>query len=613
MRAEPPEPTRRVRSTAARPDSTVPERPAERGWIVRHLPLIVAAGLTLLALAPLLAPGFVLTYDMVFVPKVRWSLSLLGLGTAVPRAVPNDLLAGLLSSALSAQIAQKLILAGSLMGGAVGASQLVSPAHPAAKAAAGALYVWNASTYERLVMGHWPLLVSLAALPWAVRAALDLRDHRPRSLRRLVGALAVASFGSPSGGAIATGVCLMVGAAPPWTPRGTPRGRAIGKRASVVLFCGLILNLPWLVPSLLRSGGLPVRPAGLDAFAAGSDSPLGTAGSLLTLGGIWNGNVIPPGRLSWAWVPAFVLIQVVIVAGWRRGTAWRTGAIGLAAAAGLGFLLAVAPSVPLLRDGFRLVALHIPGGGLLRDSQKFIAPLILLEAIGFGHGVNLILATRLGRGMKRATAIMMVLAPVALLPALAWGAAGRLGTTMFPSDWSEVRQAMAEDAQPGAVLVLPWHLYVAFPWNADRPVLQPAQRFFTRQAVVNDDLELASGSISGEDPWAARATPLVRSTEVLGDQLASLGIRYVLIEKIADWKSYLPRLAELEPVRDGRTLSLYRAPPPHRVIFASPPVVPVLIGDVMAAMLALWALGGLLVGAGKGLLSFSGRRRKGNE
>ena len=52
---------------------------------------------------------------------------------------------------------QKLILVGSFLGAAVGASRLVPSDRPAAAAAAGVFYAWNATTYERLVIGHWTL------------------------------------------------------------------------------------------------------------------------------------------------------------------------------------------------------------------------------------------------------------------------------------------------------------------------------------------------------------------------------------------------------------------------------------------------------------------------
>ncbi len=42
----------------------------------------------------------------------------------------------------------------------------------------------------------------------------------------------------------------------------------------------------WLLPSLVNSGTLTGDPAGADAFASRADTPLGTIGSLLMLGGI---------------------------------------------------------------------------------------------------------------------------------------------------------------------------------------------------------------------------------------------------------------------------------------------------------------------------------------
>jgi hypothetical protein len=68
---------------------------------------------------------------------------------------------------------------------------------PAARAAAAALYAWNPFLYERLIMGHWGLLVAYASLPFVARASADLRVGVPGAGRRLVLALAVAAATSP--------------------------------------------------------------------------------------------------------------------------------------------------------------------------------------------------------------------------------------------------------------------------------------------------------------------------------------------------------------------------------------------------------------------------------
>ncbi|HEX2155531.1 MAG TPA: hypothetical protein VHS79_00885, partial [Actinomycetes bacterium] len=342
----------------------------------RWVGLVAGGVLALLALGPLLGRGYVLTYDMVFVPRPEVARGLLGLDTAVARAVPADLLVALASRLVPAALVQQLVLAGVFVGGAAGAARLAPSRSLAARAAAAVLYAWNPFLYERLVMGHWGLLVSYAALPWVARAALDLRLGKDRSVPRLVLSLALAAAGNPSGGLLAALVALGVAAAPPWgvvdsrenrsgesatlpLRGGAPRkaGFRPARRAALVATVALVVNAPWLVPSVLRPGGVPVRTEGVEAFAARADGPLGTVGSLVGLGGIWNALAVPPGLGSWPWLGGFVVVLAVAVAGLPLlGRRWPPGAaVGLLAAAGAGLMLAAAPALPGLRSLAELV------------------------------------------------------------------------------------------------------------------------------------------------------------------------------------------------------------------------------------------------------------------
>ncbi len=550
----------------------------------------------MLALAPLLGRGYVLAYDMVFVPRTQLTRELLGLGAAVARAVPSDLLVALASRALPADVLQKLVLVAIFAGGGWGAARLAPTATALGGAAAAALYVWNAGVYERLLMGHWALLVSYAALPWAASAAIAYREGR-RPIHGLVAGLAVAACGSPPGGVIAAAVALLVVAWPGGRreagARPAPRS-AVG-RAAAVLAASLLLNAPWWVPSVLRPGGVPVRPAGAAAFASRPDGPLGTAGSLLGLGGIWNERVVPPGQGSWLWLPGFAVVLAIAVLGWRvvPGRWPRGAAAALLAAAGAGLALALAYSVPGLRTLVDLAVEHLPGGGLVRDAQKFVAPLALLEAVGFGVGAERLLAAVGDRRWRAALAATLVAAPLLLLPALAWAAGGRLAAVDYPREWAEARAVMAADPVRGDMLVLPWHLYLAFPWNGGRVVLDPAQRYFTRRAVGNDDLELAGVAVPGEDPDGARLAPLVTGSAPLAGSLGPAGIRYVLVLKVVDWARFTPRLAGLTEVVDNPELSLYRVPDPAVARPPGAPAAPVLLADALALATLAWAVTGL--------------------
>jgi hypothetical protein len=572
-------------------------------------------------MAPLLARGYVLTYDMVFVPRLELTGNLLGLDVAVARAVPGDLLVALASRLVPADLVQKLILLGIVVAAGAGAARLTPPRRPAEKAAAAALYAWNPFVYERLVMGHWGLLAAYATLPFVARAATDLRTGTQGSVRRLVLTLAIAAAASPPGGLIAAAVALCVAAAPPWSAqravalhgaRALRFLRSTRGRVAVLLGVALVVNAPWLVPSVLRPGGVPVRAEGAAAFASRPDGPLGTVGSLVGLGGIWNAFAVPPGLGSWPWVGGFVVVLAVAGAGlpvlWRRLPAGAAG--GLLLAAGLGLVVAAAYAVPGLRSLVDLVVVHVPGGGLVRDAQKFIAPLALVEAAAFGLGVER-LVPALPPRWGRAAAAGLVAAPVLLLPALAWGAAGRLAAVPYPEAFAEARAAMAADPVPGAVLVLPWHLYMGFPWNGDRVVLDPAQRWFTRRAVGNDDLELAGTTVPGEDPYGARLGPLVAGTAPLAPALPAAGVRYVLVFKTAEWATYRPRLSGLDPVLDRPALTLHRVPArPAEVRLPAPPAAPVLLADLLAAGLVLGAAVPTLH-AGVGQLLSSGRDHQG--
>ena len=72
--------------------------------------LVVGLALGLLALGPGLRRGFLLSYDMVFVPREPFTSAMFGLVGGAPRAVPSDFAVAVASRLLPADIVQKLVL-----------------------------------------------------------------------------------------------------------------------------------------------------------------------------------------------------------------------------------------------------------------------------------------------------------------------------------------------------------------------------------------------------------------------------------------------------------------------------------------------------------------------
>jgi len=478
--------------------------------------LAVGAAAGLAVFAPVLGRGFVLSYDMVFVPRPPITAATLGIDGSVPRAVPTDLVVALLARLLPADLVQQALLLVVFVLAGWGVGRL-APA-PAGGAAAAAGYVWNPYVAERLVLGHWAFLLGYALLPWVAGAALAVRREgaggRPWPLLAWLGAAALAGS---TAGLIATGVALAIlGLRPAPT------------RAVAVLTFALAVNAPWWLPGLARPGGIPTDPAGVGAFGARADSPLGVVGSLATLGGIWNPAVWPAERRYLLLVLAALAgVAAALALGWRGllagGSPGRRGLVGAGAA---GFLLALAGGLAVSRGALTVVVWHVPGGGLLRDGQKYLAPTALVLALAAGHAVERLAARR--RGLPYA--VLLGLLPVLVLPSLAAGAGGRLAGVHYPASWTELRAAVAA-APPGDVAALPWGPYRRFGWNGDRVLLDPLPRLLPRPVAVDDDLPLSTGTVRGEDPRAAQITAGLQRGADLAGLLRDAGVRYAVVHR----------------------------------------------------------------------------------
>ncbi len=151
-----------------------------------------------------------------------------------------------------------------------------------------------------------------------------------------------------------------------------------GATALAVLAVG---SLPWLIPSLLRP--VYADPAGVAAFAARADTPFGSLGSLLMLGGMWNAQAVPAGYGGW-WSVFWLALVLAAGAGYVAFGVRRHRWPGLGVAAVAGLVIASLGVTAPGRDLLRALGSLWPGFAVLRDGQQFIAPLALAEALGAG-------------------------------------------------------------------------------------------------------------------------------------------------------------------------------------------------------------------------------------
>lgn len=476
--------------------------------------------LALLMLGPALGPGFVLTYDMVWVPDLALRADFLGTGSGLPRAVPSDAVVAVLDEVVPGALLQKLLLVAALAGGGAGIDRWIRDRGVPARLAAVSFYVWNPFVVERLVIGHWPVLLAYATLPWVALLARRSREDG----RLPAGLLVLAPLGSlsASAGLMTAAVVLAFGAS--------------RRRAAALVALVVAANAPWLVAGLLHVGDATSDPDAAARFALQGEGALPAPLAALGLGGIWNAEVVPATREGVLAVAALVVFAPLVLAGlrgWRACTAARDRAAMLVVwfvGWGLAVLTWLAPGL------FGWLASTVPGGGLVRDGSRLLGLCALLVSLLIAHGVDRVdhVFRRLTGDREQSLFIagMLALLPVAFMPDAAWGASGALRAVDYPSSYAETDAVVPDD---GRVLILPFSSYRAPSWLEGRKVLDPMGRYLSPDFVASDELVVSGEVVAGEDPMGdeVRAALAASTAQARSTALGQLGITTIVVERDA--------------------------------------------------------------------------------
>jgi len=464
---------------------------------VRAVPAAWSSLLAVLLLGPALGPGHVLSFDMVWVPDLVLRADVLGVGSGLPRAVPSDAVVAVLDEVLPGALLQDLVLLAALVLGGLGADRLLGSLGLGlpARLAGLTLWQWNPYVVERLVLGHWPVLVGYAALPWVLHGASRWRVEG----RCPAWLLLVVPLGSLSVSAgLATSFALLAVLV---------AGRAPVRRALAAATLVLAAQAPWLVSGLLHAGAAVSDGEGAGLFALSDEGLLPAPLAALTLGGVWNAAVVPDSREGGLAVVGLLVLGALAAVGLAallrrpdpdaRGLAWPLAVLWLvgwglavltwAAPGAVGDLAEALPGAGVLRDGARLLLLCVP-------------LLVLLVGLAVDAAARRLRAVPLPAPGVTALLGVLVLWPVTVLPDAALGVAGRLDAVEYPSSYAGARAALEEAAPDGDVLVLPLASYRAPDWNDGRPVLDPLPRLLVPVPVASDDLVVDDVTVPGEDP-----------------------------------------------------------------------------------------------------------------
>ena len=652
-------------TTGAPPNSTNGVRPGAGRWC-RLVPVLYSLVLALLVLGPLLGSGYLLLRDAVSTPRSYATDAALGLGDAAPRAVPQDVLLAALTHVVDGGVVVKAILVLALTAAGWGAARLARAllgVSLAPQLVAATIAIWNPYVGERLLQGHWSLLAGYAALPWTVLAAQRLRIGARRAPADRITATDPAGTSSPPTGAgaptdsppaklpaTATGAnstatrsvvapwASAARTARPWLILGgvlaaaglTPTGSllagliavlVVGRRNLLGTVGVWILSAsPWLVATALSGGAAEASdPAGVAAFSARAEPGLGTLGSLAGLGGIWNSAAVPGSRTTLFAVLSTAVLLVIVLCGIRAvgaagDPATRRTRRVLLILAGVAIVLPALGATGWGISTGEFLMEQLPGAGLLRDTQKYVALAMPAFAVCGAAGCRALATVRRDQretphppsgdstepfrdspepaeretsdgppGRQALIAAGFMAALLLTLPDLAWGVGGALRPVHYPAGWERVAEKVEG---PGDVAVLPAGMFRVFPYSGRVPVLDPAPRMLRSDVLQTGVLPVRGQVVEGEGARAQRVENLLLHGAD-PDELATQGVGWLLFEhrRPDAIGSAKQTVAQLNPVYSDGDLSLYRIPHVREVAKASPSER----GTTLAAH-ALWAL-----------------------
>ncbi|WP_235678057.1 hypothetical protein [Mycolicibacterium sarraceniae] len=481
-----------------------------------------AVALALVVTAPLLAPGYLLLRDAVSTPRSYFSDTALGLGESAPRAVPQDFLIALVSPVLDGGVLVKALLIAGLVLAGWGAARLADVLVPDAglpgQLVATTLAGWNPYVAERMLQGHWSLLVGYGSLPWVAAAVIRLRGERPEpswaGWAAVVFWIALAGL-TPTGLLLAAVVALVCLAVP---------GDGVSRLscATGVLIAALLAASPWLTASALGDALESSPSSGVVAFAARAEPGLGTLGSLAGLGGIWNAEAVPSSRTTLLALLATAVLLAVVAIGLPT-VLRRRSAVPLLVLAAVSILLPAAVATGPGLAVLRALVEAAPGVGVLRDGQKWVA----LAMPGYAVAGAAAVVTLRHRLRPAIAALVCVVAVIAVLPDLAFGVWGKVTSVRYPPGWVAV--AGIVNAAPAEVAVLPADSMRQFAWSGPAPVLDPLPRFVRAEVLATGDLTISGQSVPGEGSHA-RSVQRMLLAGGRPEELADAGVGWVVVE-----------------------------------------------------------------------------------
>lgn len=530
---------------------------------------LIYGALALIILFPLFGPGYIFALDMVFPPQISYP---------EPFCV-NGFVVHLLNSILPSAVIQKIILFLILFLAGIGMHRLIPVRSEAPKYFAGILYIFNPFVYSRFLFGHLWLLVAYALMPFAVKAIFKFFD-KVNFRNALKAAFWLVLIGFISVHFILF-VFLFFGIAFLafiWKNQKGWKGVFKICRYTFLIFLIFLIFSGWWISQYFDETSLRgeyvqhiIGEEDFEAFKTVSDSKYGVLWNVAAMYGFWGDKTnqyTVQKDVSPYWFYLFLIILLLVVLGIVKGfrkNKFKTGIFVVTA------MIAFVLSVGVSYESFISIINSLRGNFFvfngLRDSQKFTALLMLVYAYLGAIGINAILKNskiQRFKNLKVILAALLIAIPFLYSPLMVWGFKGQLYLSEYPESWFKVNEIFNQDKDDSKAIFFPWHQYMTFRFAGDKIIANPASKFFDKEVIAGDNMEAGKIYTHSKRPISQfvenEILPKKNEIKNLGEMLEDFDIKYVILAKEIEWKSYgfLDRQEDLEIIFESEELAVYQ-------------------------------------------------------
>lgn len=546
-----------------------------------YLPLAFFGVLSILIMAPLFKPGYMLMLDVSSMP-LGFGNHLFGQG--IGERLPYHLIAGVVDIVLPHWVVQKAVWFFAFLFAGLGAYKLCPAQGKVGKYFAGILYMINPFIYAHLLAGQSLLILSYALIPFAIYYFITLLEKGDKKSLILTTILTTVITTLQLHMLFLTFVTFLVILLAKMIQkrRDSRYLLAVTKRVGLLSAFFLLLNIYWLVP-LLTAESSPLSQLGrkdMLYFVPRDTTGLRVGLSILSLHGFWqHGPYLYTKDIFPAWwlVATFILYLSV----YGSIVKWHDKNYGIYVKSmtiigAVAITLALGVSSNITKPLFTFLWEHLPFFSAFRDSQKFVTLLVLAYSFLGGLGVAALVegltkkrSTKIGSLALNIFVTLALIVPILNCFTIFNGFWGQVKPTDFPEDWYEVNEFLNEDSDDFNVIFLPWHGYMDYSWlpQAFKRTRNIADWFFDKPVIGGDTIEIGKTYTQSLKPVSHYIEFLFglpeykeRNITNLGELVSLVNAKYVLLTKEADWNWYydlLNRQEDLTLVKETSHLLLF--------------------------------------------------------